>query len=429
MQFFQLFRFGILFLISIVFTKTSLSTGEIGIYETFLLISGAVSFFWISGIIQSLMPLYRKSRNFGDSLDTKSPAIFNAFILLLLFSILAGLFVFTTQKHIADFLGLSNNRLPYLKIMVAYIVLSGPNNLIEYIYLLNNKSSWIIRYGLITFILQFICITTPVILGFDLGYGLYGLVFINIIRFIWLLYLIYKYSSFHISYPFIKEHLRLGSPLILSILLSGSAQYIDGVLVSHKFDEFTFAVFRYGARELPFVLLLANAFSNAMIPEFSTNGISQSLEKLKKKSLKLMHLLFPVSILFLISSEWLYPLIFNQNFAESASVFNIYLLLIVSRMVFPQTIIIGMGKSKIMLLASSLELAINLSLSIIFINYFGIIGVAWATVIAYILERIILIIILKSSYNINARQYIPVKWISFYIILISIAYLLIWFIF
>jgi len=106
LQFFQLFRFGILFLISIVFTKTSLSTGEIGIYETFLLISGAVSFFWISGIIQSLMPLYRRSRNFGDSLDTKSPAIFNAFILLLLFSILAGLFVFITQKHIADFLGL-----------------------------------------------------------------------------------------------------------------------------------------------------------------------------------------------------------------------------------------------------------------------------------------------------------------------------------
>ncbi|MDD2200046.1 MAG: polysaccharide biosynthesis C-terminal domain-containing protein [Bacteroidales bacterium] len=423
LQFFQLFRFGILFLISIVFTKTNLGTGEIGVYETFLLIAGGVSFFWISGIIQSLMSLYRKSINFGDSLGNRSPVIFNAFILLVVFSVLAGIFVFTAQSQIARFLGLSNTQLPYLKILVAYIILSGPNNLIEYIYLLNNKSGWIIRYGVFTFILQFICVTAPVVLGYDLGYGLYGLVFVNLIRFAWLLLLVFKYSKFELSFKYITEHLKSGSPLIISLLLSGSAQYIDGILVAHKFDEATFAIFRYGARELPFVILLANAFCNAMISEFSQKEIlSETLKKLKAKSLKLMHILFPVSILLLISSEWLYPRVFNPNFTESAQVFNIYLLLIISRMVFPQTILIGLQKNKIILFASTVEIFINVSLSVLFINYCGIIGVAWATIIAYIIEKVILSSWLKLYQNIKPSQYIPINWILIYSSLILIIY-------
>ncbi|MFO7790898.1 MAG: hypothetical protein R6V32_10025, partial [Bacteroidales bacterium] len=66
LQFFQLFRFGILLLISIVFSKSRLSQGEIGIYETFLLIAGGVSFFWISGLIQALMPLFKSNIRFGS---------------------------------------------------------------------------------------------------------------------------------------------------------------------------------------------------------------------------------------------------------------------------------------------------------------------------------------------------------------------------
>ena len=425
LQFFQLFRFSILLLISIVFTKTSLGTGEIGVYETFLLIAGASSFFWISGIIQSLLPLYSNSNSFGNSLENKSPVLFNAFLILLFFSVLAGGFVYLSQSYIAHFLRLSNPDLPYLKILIAYIVLSGPNNLIEYIYLLHNKSGSIIRYGIITFVLQFLAVTIPIVLGYDLAYGLYGLVFVNLIRFIWLMYLIKEFSSFKLSITYINEHFKGGLPLIVSLLLSGSAQYIDGLLVSHKFNEATFAIFRYGARELPFVILLANAFSNAMIPEFSrNNSLEKSLETLKRKSLKLMHFLYPVSIVLLLISKWLYPWVFNKTFTDSALIFNIYLLLIVSRLVFPQTILIGLKKSKIILWASSIELIINISLSIILINYFGIVGVAWATIIAYSIEKILLGLWVGNKLKINPSKYIPIKWFVFYSFIISIIYLL-----
>lgn len=410
LQLFQLFRFGILFLISIIFSKSQLSTGEIGIYETFLLIAGGVSFFWISGLIQSLMPLFKASQAYGNSELSKNPLLFNSFLILLFFSSLAGVFVFISNESIAGFLGLHTDKLPYLKILVAYIVLSGPNNLIEYIFLLKNESKSIVLYGVISFSLQLFFVTTPILLGYDLGYGLYGLVAVNLLKFFFLSYLLFRHSKFQVSFLYIREHLGLATPLIFSILLSGSASYVDGFLVSNRFSEATFAIFRYGARELPFVVLLANAFSNAMIPEFSGKfNMKTSLSVLKRRSKKLISYLFPASILLLLTSKFIYPIIFNPDFKESADVFNIYLLIIVSRLIFPQTILIGQKKTKIIMISSFLELSVNIGLSLILIGKWGIEGVALATLIAYLSQKLLMMGYLSAKMKIKISDYIPVK--------------------
>ncbi len=430
LQFFQLLRFGILLLISIVFTKSSLGTGEIGIYETFLLIAGGVSFFWTSGIIQSFLSLYNGSKSLGNSIEKKTSALFNTTLVISLFSVLAAVFVYFSRDFLANILNLAGGQIPYLKILLMYIVVSGPANLVEYVYLLRNKSAWIIKYGIISLGLQFICVTSPVLLGYDLGYGLYGLVFVNIIRVAWLGILILKHSDLKISIPYLKEQFAIGMPLILSLLLSGSAQYIDGFLVSNFYDEASFAVFRYGARELPFVILLANTFSTAMVPIFSENGnLKANLLSLKSKSLKLTHLLFPISILFLVFSKWLFPIVFNENFLDSADIFNVYLLIIISRLVFPQTILIGLRKSSIILTASFIELVVNVTLSIIFIKSIGMIGVAYATIIAYYLEKGILMFYLRRNMGIKIQDYMALKFFLIYSVLILVVYFLVSFAF
>jgi O-antigen/teichoic acid export membrane protein len=401
-------------LISIIFSKSVLSIGEIGVYETFLLIAGGVSFFWVNGLIQSLMPLFKDNNSFKNKGNIKQPVLFNTFILMMIFSVLAGAFVWICNESIANILNLSSSTIPYLKILIGYIILSGPNNLIEYIYLLHNKSKQIIIYGIVCFSLQLLFLTVPVLLGYDLGYGLYGLLLVNVLKFVLLIFLLNKYSEIRISFQFLKEHLHFGLPLILSLLLSGSATYIDGLLVSNKFDEATFAIFRYGAKEIPFVILLSNAFSNAMLPEFSgRNNITPVLTSIRKKSLKLIHILFPVNIVLLLVSHWLYPLVFNSSFSASAGVFNVYLLIVVSRMVFPQTILVGLKKSKVVMYSSLIELIVNVGLSVLMISYWGIEGVAFATLIAYMLQKIIMMYYLSNKLNISPKQYIPVKaWLS-----------------
>lgn len=405
LQFFQLFRFGILLLISILLAK-NLDTVQIGTYELLILIAGAVSYFWVSGIIKSLLPLYNNNKSISKG-DSKSAELFNTFIMLLIISGIVVLILVLFNGQLAEAMG-NRTKIPHIGLFAWYILFSGPANLAEYIYLLRNKPKAIIVYGTVAFTVQLVLVGLPAIMQMGIEYCIAGLTLAAGLRFLWLLIMIARHARIKISLPYIKEHLSLAFPLVLSLLLSGSAQYIDGFLVSYNFNEATLAIFKYGARELPFAILLADAFSNAMLPSFSADkDLNSSLNLLKKKSGNLMHILYPVSMLLILTSYWLYPLVFNSNFLESASVFNLYLLLIISRLVFPQTILIGMKRTNIILIASLMELIINVTLSIIFIGIWGIAGVALATVIAYLFEKLVLIAYNKIALGIRPSAYIP----------------------
>jgi O-antigen/teichoic acid export membrane protein len=402
LQIFQLLRFGTLFLTGVFFSKSSLGIKDIGSYEILLFIAGSLSFFWVSGFSSSLLGLYNEKE------ENKS-LFFNASILLLGFSAICFFIVRIFSTQISELIS-KQQEIPYLKIFSWYILISGPGFLIEYIYLLKNRSRSILHYGLIIFGIQLIVVVIPVYLGFTIEMSIYGLLFTAIVKLIWLIILLIKYSSFHLKPDLMKTYAFLAVPLILSTLLSGSAEYVDGFIVSHYFDRSAFAIFRFGARELPVTLLLANAFSSAMIPFVSSAGsIEIATDEIKLRSKKLMHLLFPISIVLLVLSGYLYPLIFNQNFKESATVFNVFLLLIISRMVFPQTILIGLKKTRLILFASLAEIIINVSFSLYLIQRLGLIGVAFGTVIAYFSEKIILMFAVYHVLKIKPVDYIPLR--------------------
>lgn len=408
LQIFQIFRYGVLLLISIVFAKSNLTTEAIGEYEFFMFFSALICSFWINGLIQSFLPLYHNNNSLKPAAG-RSPAIFNAFLLITAFSLISIILISIFKELIIKTLT-KPGEFQGFNFILLYIFFSTPAFLIEYIYLLKNQPKKILKYGFITFSLQLLFVSMPIVLGGTIQLSFAGLVAISLIRYIWVLILIKKYSTPVFSIAFIKEHLYLALPLVFSALIGGSATYVDGLLVLFKFDSAKFALFSYGAREFPLVLLMANALSTAFIPEFSAGkNIENTLNSLKNRSAKLMHLLFPVTMIFLLCSSRLYPLIFNRNFTESAVIFNIYLLLIISRLVFPHTVIIGLKKMKIIMYASLVELMVNISLSTVFINIWGIEGVAFATLIAYATQKIIWVVYNKFVLGIQPAQYIPVR--------------------
>ncbi len=59
--------------------------------------------------------------------------------------------------------------------------------------------------------------------------------------------------------------------------------------------------------------------------------------------------------------------------------------------------------------ASLAELIVNISLSVIFINFWGIEGVAFATLIAYATQKIIWVVYNKFVLDIPPGKYIPVR--------------------
>ncbi len=429
LQLFQLMKFTVFLIISIIFTKSHLTRGEIGKWEMFLFIAGLISFFWVTGIIQSLLPLYHRNKTYrkiGDNGTGKSPEIFNAFLLLCFFSLLFFIFGHSIKNNFSVFHFTGN--VPYLNLLLLYMLLSSPVCLIEYIYLLNNRSYRIFQYGLYTFSAQLVLVIAPILLGKGIIWSVYGLMIITGVRWIWLLILLRRYTEMAVSWKFMKEHLYLGTPLILTTLISGSAQYTDGVIVSAVYrDPAMFAWFRYGAKEFPLALLLANGLSNAMLPEFSTRSrMIESLERIKVKSKKLMHLLFPITMVIMLFTRWFYPRIFTPDFQKSADVFLIYSLLIIPRLVFPQTIIVGRKKTHITLIVAILELCLNIPLSLLMIKWgYNIVGVALSTFIVYTISKMFLIGYVWIKMKIKPSEYIPLKVYAIYSVLVAILFILI----
>ncbi len=407
LQLFQITRFTSFLIISIIFTKSHLTLSEIGVFELLLFFASAASYFWVTGLIHSFLPLYKNNNTFLFKEENKSPELFNAFLLLTFFSVLVFIIGISIKSDLSVF-GYKG-KIPYYFPLLLYILLSNPAALIEYIYLLRNKPDKIIQYGFLTFSLQLILVITPILLGYGIAFSVWSLVFVSALRIIWLIVLLIKYAEFTISFPFILEHLSLGMPLIISSLLSGSAQYVDGIIVSNKYDAASFAVFRYGAKELPFVVLLAAGLHSAMLPEFCTlDKMKQSLKTIKKKSARLMHILFPLSMIVLLFSKWLFAFMFNEHFTRGADVFMVYLLLICSRLLFPQTILIGLKKTKVVMIASIVNVIVNVTLSLMFLETYGLVGVALATVLAFVLEKMILIAYNYFKLDIKPEKYIPV---------------------
>ncbi|MBI9067042.1 MAG: polysaccharide biosynthesis C-terminal domain-containing protein [Salinivirgaceae bacterium] len=416
LQFIQLLRFATLFCIGIVFSRFY-SKADIGSYETLLFVASAVSFFWLRGILQSLLSIIKTD-------NKKNSDYYNVFVVMTAFSLITIVFLIIFKNSIVKELN-NVSSLTYFYLLLIYLFLSTPAYLIEYFYLGLNKPKKILWYGIISYGLQFICLSLPPIFNYPLLYSIIALIAISGFRYLWVLSLVYKYSELKLNLKFVLKHLKLAYPLIASSLLSGSSQYIDGIIVTKMFDTSTFAIFRYGARELPLVFIMTNALSNSLISDFSNYEISVALKKLKKSASILMHFLFPVTIVLLILSNYLFPIMFTQEFSMSAKIFNVYMLLIISRLLFPQTILIGKQYTGVIMKISFVELIVNVSLSIIFVHWIGIIGIALATLIANFLDKVLLIGVVYRKYQIKISQYLSVKWYVIYSLLLIVVYYLV----
>lgn len=418
LQFIQLLRFTILFLISIAFAKSRYSVNDIGIYEKFVYFAGALTFFWTNGLIQSLLGKY----NSYKSLREQAEYTFNTVLVSFAFSLLIFILVFTFEKPLSLFF-INNETIPYKLIFLLYLLISPPTFFIEYIYLLKQKFKSIYAYGTISYVAQLVLVVVPSFISNNLEYSLIGLLIITLIRLAWLIVVIRKYGIVRVSLRHINCALKSARPLILGAFLSGSIPYIDGIIVSMNYNDTIFAIFRYGARELPISLLLANALSNAMIPIInSSSSIIHSVRQLKIQALQLMHLLFPLSIFLLLLSYYIFKYLFNPNFMYSASIFNVMLLLIIPRMLFPQTILMATHNNRYILIGSVVEWISKILLSVILLYYFDIIGIAWATVIAFIIEKCILMYFVYKKIKLLPKHYTFLKWHLFYSILIIATY-------
>ena len=419
LQIFQLLRYASLVLIGVGFAKLHLTQTEIGQFETFIMVSGMVSFFWVSGIINSMLAVYPKK-----SATEQKAILLSTFLSLGLFSLLAGAFLFLFSHNLLAFLHKQSGS-QVIALSVIYLLLSGPTFIAEYILFLNDKKRAIVIYGIVSALLTIALAVIPAAMHGTTEYAMYGLIVVAVLKLLFTLFVLQKFATLKPDWGLLMntmaENLKLSAPLIGSIFVSGSAEYIDGIIVKSKFDEMFFAVYRYGAKELPVLLVVANTFSSAMIPSIAAK-LEDGLKELKQRSARMMHVFFPLTIILLPLSPYLYKYVFNESFIYSALIFNIYLLLAIPRLLFPQTVLTGMQKNRFLLFSSILEIIINVSLSIYLAGKIGLPGIALGTFIAYLFDKLFLMAVNRFYFGIGVSKYVPLIPYFVYVVLTFVSF-------
>ncbi len=414
MQLFQLFRQGTGILIAIFLAKSSLSPLAVGQYEQVWFLSYALSFFWIFGMIQALLSYYPRL----DAENQQKLLFIVGVVFMAVTLLLVSLLAFLPTVFLPVFSG--RDDLPFFQWSILFLALQLPSFLIEYIYLLLQKPWHIVGYGTVSFSAQLLVVLLPVFLGLGIEISIVGLAVVAFVKCFWLVHLLIRYARMKWDSRLLRKWLYLALPLVLYGLLGGFMQTFNNWLVNFHFhgDERMFALFRYGAREFPLALALADGLNAALIPEIARNR-QQGLEKIRRQSRQLMHTLYPMTLLLLLTSKWWFPALFSAVYLESIPVFNAFLLLLISRIVFTRTILSGLQDNNITLWISLAELLTTVLLGFWWIEKWGLVGLALANAVAYGLEKILQMFYLYRRHGILPSSYLDwVTWLVYTLALI-----------
>ena len=224
---------------------------------------------------------------------------------------------------------------------------------------------------------------------------------------------------------YITTLLKTAWPLILYASVGALVTAFDPWFVNYWYegDESIFATFRYGARELPLLAAITNGAMVVVLPRL-TEAPSAGLDLLKATSRRLFHWVFGGAIVLMATSGWWWTLVFTDLFAESLPLFQAYLFVVVSRLLFPVPVLTALGHTRLLMVFGLLELAINVVLSILFVSYFGLLGIIWATVIAYLIDKVCLMAYLKYRTGIRPGRYTDWRWFAGYTTAMVLVYLL-----
>ncbi|MCO6463266.1 MAG: oligosaccharide flippase family protein [Saprospiraceae bacterium] len=414
-QYYFVVRYIVSFLVSVIMVRSALPQTDLGYYELMIFVVVSISAFWSAGLKNALFSYYHSAEE-GE----KKSLFITVFHLLTLFSAI-GILLLLSIPNLLDVFSASFLE-PYKGWMAVYLFLSVPIILIESILYLGNERLKLFKYthwsqGGILILTLITAVFSP-----ELQWYIYILLFWSFIRYVYLVVVIFQGNIFTFHHVQIKTFLIYSIPLILNMLLGSIMDMIDGLFVAHFFDESYFPVFRYGAREMPLSSLLYSSLSIAMVPLISQN--INNLDILKKKVIGHLHLLAPLSLILMMVAPFIFPLVYDDQYRDSGFIFNIYLLILISRVLLPQTICLALHQHKIIVISSIIEIIANIFLSFWWMQYWGVLGLALGTVVAYMIQKIVLMLYIWRKNGISPGQYIDLKIYGFYTIAMIIFYIL-----
>lgn len=417
LQVFQVLRLGAVVVGSVLLARSPVGMEAIGLFEAMLFAGSVAAFFWANGLLQGVIPQYARLT------DEERPVfLFQVFALFSLLSSLVCVFFWVAREALFPLLtGLPPAAgwgwfLLHLWAQLSTLPL-------EHAYALQGRAGALLRWGALSFGGYVAALTVPAFVGSGLLGSLAALATLGLVRLLWCAVALRSIAKPSWRPLFWQRYARLAAPLVLNLTVGQAIVLFDSWLVGWYFrDEAIFALYRYGSRELPLALALASGLSTALTARIAAEPAAGIVE-MRREGVHLFHRVFPFSFALLFVSPWLFRTLFGLAFEPAAALFNIYLLLTLSRVLLPNAIVLAHGHAQVLLKVGLSELLFKVGTGLLFLHLWGLPGVAWSAVLSFFWEKIALTWYVWRHLGIAVTEWLDVRWFAAYSTALGLAWM------
>jgi O-antigen/teichoic acid export membrane protein len=311
-----------------------------------------------------------------------------------------------------------------LKIYAWALVFQMPFESIVSWLIYNGKVKAVALVSVFSNLLKVALVVTVVQLYESVELVFYSILVTTIAQFGVALYLARRHFVKYIELKATIQQIKDGLPLGLTALFGTGILYIDGIMVSSMLGVESYAIYRNGAIEVPFVSTIYASIAAIILPEvsklFSKNKLDEIVKLKSRVIMNSMGLIYPILVFLLFNSRDFILVYLGEQYKASAIIFLIFNLTLLIRVNRHSDILIAANKGKIILGVNLFVFILNIGLNYILIEQWGRLGAAMSTVFAIFVLTALLLFYSVKLLNTSIFKLISVKKMT-EIFLISLA--------
>lgn len=202
-----------------------------------------------------------------------------------------------------------------------------------------------------------------------------------------------------------------------SVALGHGMLAIIGILVELYGSGPQLALYRYGSREIPLLMLLTSAAGRALTPVVAgaatAGNLPQALAAVRAQARQIVLLGTAASLPLVLLGPWLYGLVYGPAFSTAGLLFSVFQLLAATRMVLIWPVLNGLRMHRAQLAAAVVEAATGLALGLVLVPVYGAFGAIAALIAALSIEKTVQVVWLYRQYGVGMGLYMPVRlWLA-----------------
>jgi peptidoglycan biosynthesis protein MviN/MurJ (putative lipid II flippase) len=165
------------------------------------------------------------------------------------------------------------------------------------------------------------------------------------------------------------------------------------------------------------------SLGQAYLPLFKQSFSTYS-NYFKERNRRLQHYLFPLYMLLLVSSNYLFEVLYGGRFGEAVLIFDLMILLIILRFINTNAIFISLDEEKTLFTITWQEVLVNIAVSLSLLPILGLAGIVAGTLIANLFEKIRSVWYLHKIRGITWQDYMPSGTYWFYSLLLLMIFVI-----